>query len=987
MRTSSRILLVVACILAGVDLPSFAASAPKVEETVLGPTDIGGIFAVSPTGAHVAYVGTKGTKLFVAVDGVAGPEFDELFLPHMGRYTAPTNAGVHAASRGGLTQIPGVPVVFSDTGAHHAYVGRQGENYVVIHDDKEIGRGPVKSLNLGNGPLTISPGGRQVIWAESDQSQPRTTVRLLISGKPGPWFQPVQGLTTPVISPDDSRHAYVLPNTLGSNKQVLIVDGKDAGYFGGQPVFTADSGTLLTVSNVGGATLLANGKPALPPGVQITKVVVAPVGKRYAAIIRLMTQGNKAVDVLYVDGEQVPGSQHAQDVWFSPNGKRYAAVCRNAFGGTPTMVIDGDAYPFTRIDPQPPYWTADSSKMIFTGATAEGEFLVVEDDMYPHTRPLMAIVVAEEGDRFAWGTIGAGADGHSIVIGNKAVLPAGVYPVSKFMFSADGSRFGFLTARVGRSDASGILIDGVILPGILPGNFVTWFTNSSTALSPFAFSRDGKHVAHIGVPSGARAFSMFVDGQAAHRDSGTVYYPTFTPDSKHLFWIAAEPGSRPEAMSVVHLDGQPVARGNAHFFKEMKNTFTVDKDGVATFLAVDGNTAKRYRITPSPDTSVATMLAANADATVAAAVAPATPPPSAATKPATAAVTPPPAPPAAKPTQTTAPATASATVAKSPTTPPAPAVPFVPLTWNDLVRRPETRPATCAVNKDYNFQGGVTVRAGTMVNIIEFKPGDLLVGTPDGRTNFNVKPAECDVLDAANAAWATLTPAQRSLTYPSLLKRMDLWPYRVKLSVPVQLEGRSLRIGDPVLLQNVEGNDLLVRIEGTLIAFNMEPQQTDLMAQARGFLADNRGAPGRVMEEFAGKVSNPLDGRPITLDPNARPGLVVMYMGAAWCGPCQVFSPKLTKLIRDKAPKPSDVAFFYLSGDKTPAEMKAYVTKMGIAWPTIRYSSTAQLPAFAPFFGNVIPQLVVTDRHGKLLVDSNQIGYDRALAQLGTLLE
>jgi len=985
MRTSIRTLPIVAGILAAAHLPFHAAAAPKIEETILGPTDVGGIFAVSPSGAHVAQVGKKGTRVLVSVDGIAGPEFDELFLPQMGRFTSPANASVHNATQGGYNQSPNVPVVFSEDGGHHAYAGRQGTDYVVIHDGKEIGRGPLTTLAIGLGPFTISPGGKQVHWMERDPSQQGATVRLVITGKPGPWFRLVQGSLIPVISPDDSRHAYVLPNTLGSNKQVLVVDGKDAGYLGHPPVFTADGSTLLTVSNEGGrATLLANGKPALPPGVQVSKVVVAPVGKRYAAIIRLMTQGNKTVDVLYVDGEQVPGSQGAQNVWFSPNGKRYAAACQSAPGGPWAMVIDGDAYPFTRIDAQPPYWTADSSKIIFTGATDEGEFLVVEDDMFPHSRPLLPVVVAGEGNRFAWGTRGAGADGHSVIVDNKAVLPGGVYPVSAFMFSPDGSRYGFHTARVGRSDPSGILIDGTIVPGLLPANFVSWFTGSMSALSPFAFSRDGKHVAYIGVSSGARTPSMYLDGQIVHRDSNVVYYPTFTRDSKHMFWIAAEPGSKPEAMSVVYLDGLPVARGNAHFFKEIQNTFTVDESGVATFLAVDGNTAKRYRITPSPDTSVATLLAANAVASVAEAVAPATPPQPAAAKPqATAAQTPPPA--QQKPA-TAALATAAPAVAKTPTTAPAVAAPFVPLTWNDLVRRPETRPAACTVNKEYSFQGGVKVRAGTKVNIIEFKPAELLVGTTDGRTNFNIKPAECDVLEVANAAWAQLTPAQRDLTYPTLLKRMDLWPYRVKLTVPVELEGRKLKIGDPVLLQKAEGNDLLVRIEGTLIAFNMEPQQTDLMAQARGFLADERGAPGRVMEEFAGKVSNPIDQRPVALDPNARPKLVVMYMGAGWCPPCQAFSPKLTKLVRDKAPKPSEVAFFYLSGDKTPAEMKAYVTKMGIAWPTIRYSSTAQLPAFAPFFGNVIPQLVVTDRHGKQLVDSNQVGYDRALAQLAALL-
>jgi hypothetical protein len=33
--------------------------------------------------------------------------------------------------------------------------------------------------------------------------------------------------------------------------------------------------------------------------------------------------------------------------------------------------------------------------------------------------------------------------------------------------------------------------------------------------------------------------------------------------------MAAEPGSRPEAWTVLHLDGQPGAQGNAHIFKEV----------------------------------------------------------------------------------------------------------------------------------------------------------------------------------------------------------------------------------------------------------------------------------------------------------------------------------------------------------------------------------------------------------------------------------
>jgi hypothetical protein len=57
-----------------------------------------------------------------------------------------------------------------------------------------------------------------------------------------------------------------------------------------------------------------------------------------------------------------------------------------------------------------------------------------------------------------------------------------------------------------------------------------------------------------------------------------------------------------------------------------------------------------------------------------------------------------------------------------------------------------------------------------------------------------------------------------------------------------------------------------------------------------------------------------------------------------------------------------------------------------VSWPTIYYANRGQLPAFADLFGNAIPQLVVTERGGKVLIDSARIGQDRALAELKKLL-
>jgi hypothetical protein len=140
----------------------------------------------------------------------------------------------------------------------------------------------------------------------------------------------------------------------------------------------------------------------------------------------------------------------------------------------------------------------------------------------------------------------------------------------------------------------------------------------------------------------------------------------------------------------------------------------MDDKGVVTFLAADGNVVKRYRISAASDTSVASLVANGT--TVAVAPAPAAPP--------VVAATPPPAQPGPTPTPTPVAAVKPAPVATPPTSSSAPAV---LLTWNDLVRRPEARPTTCTVNKDYRFQGGAVVSAGSTVNVIEIRPGDLVL--------------------------------------------------------------------------------------------------------------------------------------------------------------------------------------------------------------------------------------------------------------------
>jgi thiol-disulfide isomerase/thioredoxin len=308
-----------------------------------------------------------------------------------------------------------------------------------------------------------------------------------------------------------------------------------------------------------------------------------------------------------------------------------------------------------------------------------------------------------------------------------------------------------------------------------------------------------------------------------------------------------------------------------------------------------------------------------------------------------------------------------------------------PLAWTQLVRRREAWPQQATVNREIRISGGATVRAGSPITIIELKGNQVVASANRGAVTFAVEAEATDVLAVANAEWSALTSEQRDLSYAGLSRRPDLWPYQLKLAVPVELSGApALRAGDSVLLLGYEGDQLLLRIRNANMAFNLGPENTDLLAQARAFLAAGDGAPGRLLEELAGKLVDPMTGRPTQLDATSRPKHVVLYMGAGWCAPCKVFAPKLVQVLKAKA-NAGELALIYLSGDKTAAEAKRYVTGLGISWPMLSFTQRDQIPAFQSLFGNTIPQLVVTDRHGTVVIDSAKVGPERALAQLRDL--
>lgn len=310
------------------------------------------------------------------------------------------------------------------------------------------------------------------------------------------------------------------------------------------------------------------------------------------------------------------------------------------------------------------------------------------------------------------------------------------------------------------------------------------------------------------------------------------------------------------------------------------------------------------------------------------------------------------------------------------------------LTWAELVRRPEHWPAQCTINRAVTFQSGASVTAGQKLDVLELQAGEIALSTADGRTTFTAKPEDTDALAGAREAWNKLTPAQRELTYAALLRRTDLWPYRVAGREPFDLGGANkIAKGEPLVLIAAEGNELLVGSVKLNTSFTVRPQQTDLIVHARRLLADPQGAPGRIVEELQGKLLDPATGKPAALATNAALRYVVFYRGAGWCPPCRQFSPTLLKTYQELKPKHPDFELIFLSDDKSVPDLQKYVKEEGFPWLTVTQARLKELLIVAPALGRSIPQLLVMDRHGKVLIDSNQMDRAVALKRLEALLK
>ncbi|HUK84202.1 MAG TPA: thioredoxin-like domain-containing protein [Verrucomicrobiae bacterium] len=309
------------------------------------------------------------------------------------------------------------------------------------------------------------------------------------------------------------------------------------------------------------------------------------------------------------------------------------------------------------------------------------------------------------------------------------------------------------------------------------------------------------------------------------------------------------------------------------------------------------------------------------------------------------------------------------------------------LTWQDLVSRPEVRPTQCTVKKAMKFKSGASVQAGQKVNILKFEPNQIVISTMDGRVTFAASPTDTDVLAVANEAWAKLTPAQRGLTYASLLKRPDLWPWSVKLTAAYEFSGgRRMNKGDTVYLMTVKNGELVVCPSQFDMHFEVAPDATDILTFARKYVDNKDGAPGRLVQELDGKLINAATSEPAPLKSDPMPRYYVIYHAARWCPYTQKFTPDLLKLYKEMRPKNPEFEVIYVPVEKSAAELQLYAKELNFPWPAVDFNKKNQLAVLGWVLGHSsTPELGVFDRYGNTVIDPATVDRDEALKQLAEL--
>ena len=559
---------------------------PKVDVQTVAPNEQGLAYTISPKGAHVVAITQKGTRWVVLHDGVPGPLFDQII------------------SGGG-----GGRISFSPDGTRFGYVGRQSQEWVAMVDGKEVLRRPIgtnQTVLRGAGlAIQFTPNGKHwfLHYNNGNEGNPLADPpRLIWDGVVGP----VGAINDIVVSANGERYAYTLSNPANPDQKVLMVDGKPAPALGFTPVFTGDGLHLytqrITIPRVGPQVteLLLDGRPIIRAF--RTEVFTAPVGSLAVIKVDRKEPNGSETTFLHVGGVKVPGSeaQHMSPIRFSADGKHW--VTKVGMPGQPYyLIVDGiKQREYETIDSV--RWT-DTGKPVYVVGAASKSFVITGDQESEngYIGGLFPIALGKGG---RVGYVASLGQATVVVADVKVTQPPPRTHLTDFSFSPDGLRLAYAAVPPGGS-AGTVMVDHKQQDASASQAFGQIRNGDPVQ---YVWSPDSKYTMHYGMPRPGE-FGLFLgDKYVAHGNTPRIELPIFTPDAKHLFWIAGD-GNR--GMMEVFLDGKMIYEFDDQGRGPLsdKGNWEMGADGVLTFIVQTVEGFKRVRVTPGPEHGVEAMIA------------------------------------------------------------------------------------------------------------------------------------------------------------------------------------------------------------------------------------------------------------------------------------------------------------------------------------------------------------------------------------------
>jgi hypothetical protein len=336
------------------------------------------------------------------------------------------------------------------------------------------------------------------------------------------------------------------------------------------------------------------------------------------------------------------------------------------------------------------------------------------------------------------------------------------------------------------------------------------------------------------------------------------------------------------------------------------------------------------------------------------------------------------------------------------------------LSWIELARRPELWPTQCTLLTTIKFDGGASVPSGQSVKVVAVKPNEADFVTLDGKTNFAADPNETDLLKVAKEAFAKLTPRQRALTYATIAQQKDLWPASITLTKTIKFSsGATFREGEQLPVVEIRANRIVLRADAYKTTFDLAPQDTNLIVQARQFVEDAQAGPRfvavqqqqteqrrmadekrqadeklraqtRVLAELDGKLLNSATGKADPLDPAAKPRYIVFYRGSSTCPITRQFTPTLIKYYQQMKQQHPEFEIVWMMTE-SPQDTAKFARELGFSWRAVTYET--YVASVHETINGKLPQMMVVDLSGKVLVNGWQDTAPTALRQLDALLK